>query len=166
LLALKYNIPFIVSIRSTDINVFYKYLIHQRSFGVRILKQAKQIVLISASYRARLLELPSIKKMQLDVVNKLSVIPNGVAPFWISNSVERLRLTVPATKEFKILYVGKFNRGKNVVNLLRAIDELNANQSKLGFRFKVLIVGGGGNDEKRVLRLISRRSNCHYFGPI
>src|SRR5690606_3868187 len=45
LIAKKYHIPFIVTIRNSDLNFFHKYLLHERSFGRNILDRAKNVVL-------------------------------------------------------------------------------------------------------------------------
>src|SRR5690606_10005283 len=50
-LSKKYNIPYIVTIRNSDLNVFQKYLIHERAFGRKILAKAKSVILIAASYK-------------------------------------------------------------------------------------------------------------------
>ena len=47
LLHKKYNIPYIITIRNTDLNLFQKYLIHERGFEMNILKNAMNIVLIA-----------------------------------------------------------------------------------------------------------------------
>lgn len=36
------NIDYIVAVRSTDVNVFFKYMIHTRKIGVQIMKEAKK----------------------------------------------------------------------------------------------------------------------------
>jgi len=35
----RYNIPYIVAVRNTDINVFFKYMIHLRGTGIKILRK-------------------------------------------------------------------------------------------------------------------------------
>src|SRR5690554_1757073 len=83
LLSKKYNIPYIVTIRNSDLNVFQKYLIHERSFGLKVLENAKNVILIAASYKRRVLSESSLQKIKEQLEIKLKVIPNGVDPFWI-----------------------------------------------------------------------------------
>src|SRR5690554_437621 len=42
LLSKKYNIPYIVTIRNSDLNVFQKYLFHERSYGRKFLERAEK----------------------------------------------------------------------------------------------------------------------------
>src|SRR5690606_6051416 len=46
LLYKKYKIPYIVTIRNSDLNVFQKYLIHERSFGSKTLENTEKVILI------------------------------------------------------------------------------------------------------------------------
>src|SRR5690554_5735910 len=41
-LSKKYNIPYIVTIRNSDLNVFQKYLFHERSYGRKFLERAEK----------------------------------------------------------------------------------------------------------------------------
>ena len=42
----KYNIPYIVAVRNTDLNLFFKYLIHLRPFARKILQGATNIIFL------------------------------------------------------------------------------------------------------------------------
>src|SRR5699024_8278374 len=46
-----YNIPYIVTVRNTDMNIFFKYMVHLRITGLKILNYAYIIVFLSYSYR-------------------------------------------------------------------------------------------------------------------
>lgn len=50
-LFLRTNTPYIVAVRSTDLNVFFKYFIHLRKKGIKVLKNAKSIIFISTACR-------------------------------------------------------------------------------------------------------------------
>lgn len=39
----KYNIPYVVAVRNTDVNVFFKHMIHLRCVGIKILKDARTV---------------------------------------------------------------------------------------------------------------------------
>ena len=43
----KYNIPYFITVRNSDLNVFYKYLPHKRGFGRTIVKSAETKVLFT-----------------------------------------------------------------------------------------------------------------------
>lgn len=159
LLSKKYQIPYIIAVRNTDLNVFYKYLLHERYFGKKILENASNIVLISASYKTRLLDLLVIKNIKENILNKLLTIPNGVDYFWIKNAKYDVKKEVK--NEFKFIYIGKFNKGKNVVALQQAIIDINVTNRKSNLLFKLNLVGGGGDEQDKVHHLI--QNNSKYF---
>jgi len=148
LLSKKYNIPYVVTVRNSDLNTFQKYLLHERAFGKKILENAKIVVLIAASYKSRVLSLPSLQSIKKELETKIQIIPNGVDPYWI----EHVRKKEPPKEPdniFNILFIGKFSKGKNISALQKAVILIQ----KEG-RFKVLlhIVGGDGNEMQKVLQ--------------
>src|SRR5690606_22908354 len=86
---------------------------------------------------------------------------NGVDPFWISNRVANRKQPIFLKKGIvNILYIGKFNRGKNVANLIAAVEKLN----KQNLGCNLTLVGGGGNNEKNILKLVEIKSFVDYLG--
>lgn len=164
LLSCKYDIPYIVTIRNSDVNVFYKYLLHERSFGHRILRRACDIIMVSAAYKDRFFSKIVPTKYVSEARQKLSIIPNGVDPFWIHNRIPERRKKLLNGEVVEILYIGKFNKGKQVANLICAIQNLNRTDSDC--RCRLTLVGGGGNDESRVLNLVREDPNIVYKGAI
>lgn len=149
LLSKKYNIPYIVTIRNSDLNVFQKYLIHERLFGRKILENAKNVILIAASYKKRVLDLKSLEKIKSSLQKKLQIIPNGVEPFWLNNFLEKKSKN--PIDIFNLLYIGKFNRGKNVLALQKAISEINKKEKRVHLH----LIGGGGNVHTEVLKQVN-----------
>ncbi|MFV0224102.1 glycosyltransferase family 4 protein [Empedobacter falsenii] len=161
LLSKKYNIPYIVTIRNSDLNVFQKYLIHERSFGRKILEKAKNIILIAASYNQRVLSESSLQKIKAQLEIKLKIIPNGVDSFWINSAVEKKIKT--DKKVFNLLFIGKFTEGKNVVPLQLAVNELNKEKNIVHLH----LIGGGGNAHQKVLdQLDLNKNTMTYHGKI
>lgn len=156
----KYQIPYIVTVRNTDLNLFQKYLIHEHSFGCKILKNAQKIILISPSYKERLLAEKSLISVKSIISQKIELIPNGIDDFWIQNFVNyRKGIKNPVN----ILYIGKFNKGKNILNLQRAVKEINTNVIKVHLH----LIGGGGDVQSNVLKVVSKNSEfMFYYGTI
>ena len=156
LLSKKYNIPYIITIRNTDINVFYKYLIFQRSFGKKILYSASKIITISKIYKDKLSTISYLKEI---VENKVNTIPNAVDSFWIDHAI-------PKKKEFKprLIYVGSFNNGKNVVNLILSVLFLR----KKGYSIELNLVGAGKGAEQRKVEKLAKLhcSTIKYHGKV
>src|SRR5690606_22308175 len=52
---------------------------------------------------------------------------------------------------FNLLYIGKFNRGKNVLALQKAISEINKKEKRVHLH----LIGGGGNVHTEVLKQVN-----------
>jgi len=118
----RYGIPYVVAIRNTDINVFFKYMVHLRSLGKRILKNASKVIFISEAYRKEALKKYLSKKEFQEVIEKSITIPNGINDFWIEN---RFGLNRKITgKNLRILCVAEINKNKNQIALAEACSLL------------------------------------------
>lgn len=146
-LSKKYNIPFIVAIRNTDLNLFQKKLVYLRPFGRAVLKKAKNIVLISGSYLPRVLSQQSLQGSLSLIKSKIRVMPNGVDPYWINNAVERVISDVQS-ENINLIYVGRLTAGKNVPLAQDAVIQLN---QKSNYKIHLHIVGGGGAEHEKVV---------------
>lgn len=158
----KYKIPFIVTVRNTDLNLFLKYFLHERSYGRDILLAADKIITISAVYKNRMSDDKRLAPIILEIKNKVTVIPNGVDPYWIDSKVS-VRKQIKNKDVIQLLYIGKFDKGKNVINLVNAVKNLNKNSTN---NFVLTLIGGKGNDEKRVLSAIKDQSCFNYVGRV
>jgi len=110
----KYNIPYIVSIRNTDLNTFFKYMIHLRSTGINILRNAASVVFLSPVYRERLINHYVPENLKEEILKKSVVIPNGIDDYWLENKY--YRKTSPEGKKLKLMFIGSItpNKGINV----------------------------------------------------
>lgn len=163
-LSKKYKIPYIVTIRNTDLNLFQKKIVYLRPFGKKILNDAKKIILISASYKQRILNQNSLKSVKYKIEEKIEVIPNGVDYFWIQNSSANKNKNKNKNNIFNILYIGKFSKGKQVPLLQEAIIQLN---TRTPYKIILHIVGKGGEDETFVLDMVKKHPKIFsYYGQI
>ncbi|MDQ0595108.1 glycosyltransferase involved in cell wall biosynthesis [Chryseobacterium ginsenosidimutans] len=158
----KYKIPYIVAVRNTDLNLFLKYFLHERSYGKKILLAADKIITISAVYKKRMLEDPRLASIISETEKKVVVIPNGVDPYWIESKVLQ-RKNIGNNTTIQLLYIGKFDKGKNVINLINAVKNLNRKNENM---VKLTLIGGGGNDEKNILNSIKDDESFNYVGKI
>jgi len=160
-LHLKYGIPYVVTVRNTDLNIFQKYLFYERSYGRTVLANTKNVVLISASYKERLLAESSLQKIKNGLRDKLKVIPNGVDRYWITNA-NRKKKEINKNK-FSILFIGKFTEGKNVLQLQAAVNEINKDKVVAHLH---LIGGGGGAHHKVTTRVRQNPTTMSFHGKI
>jgi len=163
LLSKKYNIPFMVAVRSTDLDIFYKYLYFDRKFGIEILKSAESIILISQAFKDRLigiLDLETSKNLN-NISTKLKIVPNGIDQFWLDNPTPK-KLSI-STDRFNLIYVGTFIKRKKLEQVQQAIIKLNNKSPK----YHLHIIGGKGENEKKILELINEFPQYFsYYGYI
>lgn len=150
----EFGIPYTVSIRNTDINVFWRYLVHLRRIGIEILSNADKVIFISEAHKKRMLTLTADHNCAHDVINRAYVIPNGVDNFWL-DSIERKK--IEPHQPFRLLYVGKFDPGKNVLRLINAVQKLNGTGKP---QYHLRMVGGTGRDESKIQRMVKRHPEC------
>lgn len=144
------GIPYIVAIRNTDLNIFFKYFPHIRSFGISIMENAEAIVFISSSWKGKLKEvLPSEKWTKIRA--KCITIPNAVDDFWQQNRKEEAE-KLPGGK-IKLVYAGRFIKRKGLQNLISALDILNHEETK----YELTLIGGGGNYDKIINQMANER---------
>lgn len=131
----KYRIPYIVAVRNTDVNVFFKKMIFLRRLGINILRNAEKVIFISKPYREYTINNFVPDKYKEEISNKSIVLPNGIDDFWINNKIEKK--TPPNGKKIRIIYVGVVNSNKNVETTINACELL----IKLGYEVSYTIVG-------------------------
>lgn len=120
----KYGIPYIVAVRDTDLNTFFKYMLFLRRTGIKILKEADKIVFLSASYRDSTLHNYIPKNFRTEFFAKSVVIPNGIDDYWIDNRGPIKR--IPSNKTLKLIYAGAVSKRKNIGATVKAAKILNA----------------------------------------
>jgi len=163
LLHQKYRLPYLVAVQNTDLNIFYRFLPHERTFGRKILLNASKIILVSASYKKRLLEFPINAKFISELSKKMQAIPFGLANFWLENLREK-PLDLEDNAIVRVLYVGKFSHEKNVPNLLRGVLFYNEKYSP---KIHLQIIGGGGVEAKEAETIIAQHpSDFTFLGSV
>jgi L-malate glycosyltransferase len=132
----KYGINYIVNVRNTDINVFYKYGLHLRPFMYKVLLNAKAIIFISHAYKKQTLSvLPSYILDQIE--NKCYVIPNGIDDYWHENAL--IKKDNSGYKGVKLLFIGLINKNKNLKTVMQACQLLNSR----GYNVSLEVIGDG-----------------------
>jgi len=120
----KYEIPYIVTVRNTDVNLFFRKMAVLRALGVKILKEASRVVFLSDSYReATLAYVPNSLKESIQ--SKTIIIPNGIDNFWFNNLNTEKRCL--HEEEIKFFQVGEINKNKNYLATVEALEMLRIN---------------------------------------
>ncbi|WP_347548511.1 glycosyltransferase family 4 protein [Pseudalkalibacillus hwajinpoensis] len=118
----KYGLRYIVAVRNTDVNTFFKYMVHMRGLGIKILKEAEKIIFLSESYKKLVLEKYVPRKIKAEISYKSEVIPNGIDEFWFKNKGDNKDLVNKYS--LNLVYAGTINKNKNIINTIKSIDIL------------------------------------------
>lgn len=151
------GVPYTVSVRSTDINVFMRLRPDLKWLCRDIIALARSVVLLTPAYKDVLKRwLP--RRAQGDFEKKVRVIPNGLAPPWLEPPHRQ-----PPGECLRLLYVGDFSKNKNVKASIEAAARLNEERPTV-----LTLVGGGGDGEKEIVEMLASEQyrNVHYAGRI
>lgn len=117
----EYGLPYIVSVRSADVNAFFRYAFHLHAMGREILREARFLVFLSEPLRAEMIRKYIDTKEAGALLAKSFVIPNGVNPYWRENRGAPKQST---HDPLRLLYVGNIDRNKNVLTTVKACEIL------------------------------------------
>lgn len=113
----EFGIPYIVSVRNTDINDFLVYAPHTWFTGIRVLRSATKIVFISKALKEKFCRHPLVKAILPSIEDRFIIQPNGIDSYWLDNVSTR-----PVSENnHNVLFVGHFDRNKNVMRLCRVV---------------------------------------------
>ncbi len=150
----RYGIPYVVAVRDTDMNVFFKYMVHLRKTGIEILRNASKIIFLSPSYRKQLSEKYIPEKYREEILKKSDIIPNGIDKLFFEN--KGTAKTINAD-EIKLIYVGLLNSRKNLELTVDAVNLLRKN----GKNVSLTVVGAIKEDKYNTL--LKENSYINYY---
>lgn len=156
----EYKIPYVVALRGTDTNLFLKYRIDLYPLAKQIIKNASRLIFISTSLEQNFSKHWFIKKLEpkFNIKKKSITIYNGLDSNWLNNPAHKKDINPT-----KILYIGKFNKNKNVVSLIKAFLILKVKYSNL----QLNLIGKGGAQEEEIIKYSKEyKGSINYFGPI
>lgn len=105
------GIPYIVAVRNTDINVFFKYRKYLHGLGCEILQNADRIIFLTSVYEQKLFDKYIPKKFRDELKSKIVIIPNGIDSLFLNNMAQpRSRVS---ENKLNVITVGMVNKNKN-----------------------------------------------------
>lgn len=131
----KFGKPYVVSVRDTDVNTFFKYMKNLNALGNQILKEADAIIFLSPRYRDYVINRYVKIEYRESILSKSYVIPNGINNFWLEN--KHLSNYILDNKSIKLLYVGAISKRKNILTIIKAVEILK----KEGYSVNLTVVG-------------------------
>lgn len=124
-LSKEYSIPYIVAIRDTDVNSFFRIKPYLRFLGIRIMRNASAIFFLSETYKKYVLNRYVPEKYRAEVEARTYVIPNGIDDYWLANKYNYRDFSAIEAKlnrkELSIVCVGRISKRKNIPMLQKAI---------------------------------------------
>lgn len=153
----EYGIPYIIAVRSTDL-MYYRVAPFMANTGLKIMRNASQIVFISASLLDRFKKIKAVQPYLGELEHKFVLQPNGINEYWLNN------INNDSTFKHKIIYVGNFAKRKNVVPLIKAIEQL---RKEPGYEDTTLTIIGGQKDKNgEVLNVVKSTDFVSFLGVI
>lgn len=146
----KYGLKYIVAVRNTDINYFYKYGLHLRRKGNQILENAESVIFISPGHKKRLLKEYLSDDQAASLIARAHIIPNGIDEFWLINKFYRSSIS---NEGVGIIYVGEYSRNKNLETLIEAVKILILDYS---LDVTLTLVGEYGDNVERIISISDR----------
>ena len=122
----KYGIPYVVAVRNTDVNTFFRHMVHLRSLGVRIILDSSAVIFISPSYKQIVFENYLPKRYHEQVEKKCHIIPNGIDRIFLDNEPPMPKQLFDLDGHLRLIYVGEVNSNKNVTTTLHACGILES----------------------------------------
>ena len=105
------GIPYIVAVRNTDINVFFKYRKYLHGLVCEIIKNADMIIFLTSVYEQKLFDKYIPKKFRDELKSKIVIIPNGIDSLFLNNMAQpRSRVS---ENKLNVITVGMVNKNKN-----------------------------------------------------
>lgn len=155
----KYNIPYVITVRGTDLHTFVRFFYHIHPYGRKILCNAKKIIFVSSAYERKVLDLSFLRNNKRTLMQKSLVLPNGIDDFWMQNIAKKKKKN---SQDIKLIYIGSFLKLKNVNRLINAVNKLNDQL----YNVSLTIVGGGRESSKDLIENIQTNNKVNFIGKI
>lgn len=135
ILSKKYGVPYVVAVRNTDINTFFKKRLLLRNRGIQILKDSRKIFFLSNAYRKQCLE-KYVSESLFDLINKKTeIVPNGIDDFWLQNKNKSKKAM--DKDNIRLVYAGVIDKNKNITTTQKAMTILR----EKGIQTHLTVVG-------------------------
>ena len=162
-LSKKYGVPYVVAVRNTDLNIFFKRMVYLRSRGIEILKRASAVFFLSPVYKDAVINNYVPELLREEIQKKSLIVPNGIDDFWHNNTFERdasvIAERIIKEKVLKCIFVGGIDKNKNIELTLKALTQLNKNG------WKCTLTSVGKIVDKSIYEQLSTNPIFQYVEP-
>ena len=143
-----YGIPYVVAIRNTDVNDFFRLMPHLRGRGIEIMRKASAVFFLSNAYLKQVLKKYIPAKFHDEILQKTYIIPNGIDDFWLNNSIVQNK-SIDIKNNVKLIYAGRIDKNKNIPTTQKAMALLSGR----GINTTLTVVGKV-EDKKEYLKIL------------
>jgi len=150
----EYNIPYIVAVVNTDINIFFRRRPYLKPIGLAVLAEAERIIFHSPAYLEFILKKYIPARLREGIRAKSQIIPIGIEKIFHDQVKPHV---LPANPRIKLLTVSNINRNKNHLTVCTAAEKL----IKMGCSVEYTVIGKPL--EKKTLAMISKKPYVKYF---
>ncbi len=153
------GIPYVVAVRGTDVNLYLRLMPQLYHLGRQIIANARKVVFISPVQRRQFENSLAFRRLAANLQPKLVTITNGIDQIWIDNQYFADDNRNPDA----ILYIGVFDKNKNVATLIEACKMAREQNPRLTLN----LVGGGGACEPQIMKQIAQNADwIKFHGPV
>lgn len=131
----KWRVPYVLTVRNTDLNVFLKKLPLLKPLAFKVLDHATKIITISPAYSDEQLKVFFPETRYPEIYRKCEVVPNGIHDFWIKNRRAKENKQITPS----LIFSGRIDKNKNLAGLLEVCNQLTAQ----GFDLELKVLGDG-----------------------
>lgn len=132
LLHKKYNIPFTVAVRETDVTYQMRCRPYLNNYIKQLLSQATKVIFLSPAYKRYFTKFGVDRKKWIE-------IPNAVNDFWFRQEMRDRTMHDPLS----LIFVGEISKRKNVKTAILSVAELNRRSINTVFH----IIGSGAEEK-------------------
>lgn len=155
----EYNIPYIVCVRGTDVNFYFRRMPHLWLIGRSVITAASRIIPITRNLLNNLGNRFAISGLKNILERNSTFINNGIDQIWIDNYSPRQKQERPN----RILFIGHLEENKNIVRLQVAIADLKPRFPDI----RLTIIGGQAECYDTVMQLCEQNPDTFsYLGKI
>ena len=153
----KYGLPYVLTVRNTDVNFTFKYKKHLNKIYGKVLLNAEVIIFPNYSYKKKMIEFFKGNEKLIFKIKNSRIIPNGVDRFWHESYSEKHR-KLNLKKEINVLFVGRIYKQKNLHRVVSAIKQLN--EQKYNINYNVV----GNVIDKTYFEKLNQSKCFNYLG--
>lgn len=136
----EYHLPYIVAVRNSDVNVFFKYKKYLLPLAEKILENSERIIFLSTeTMRFCLSFFPGNTVLQ----DKAQIIPNGIDLEFFEKAPEEGK-ALKDVQEIKLIFIAQpvDDKNKNLRSVVKLLDLLNRTEKR---KFSLSCIGKVGD---------------------